>query len=51
MAPNFGIVPDLGVKIKSKPEKYGRYRDRSLADLAIWRRENLPILTEEEKHR
>jgi methylenetetrahydrofolate--tRNA-(uracil-5-)-methyltransferase len=51
MAPNFGIVPDLGVKVKSKPEKYGRYRDRSLADLAIWRRENLPILTEEEKHR
>jgi methylenetetrahydrofolate--tRNA-(uracil-5-)-methyltransferase len=37
MAPNFGIVPDLGVKIKSKPEKYGRYRDRSLADLASWK--------------
>ncbi|TAE59763.1 MAG: FADH(2)-oxidizing methylenetetrahydrofolate--tRNA-(uracil(54)-C(5))-methyltransferase TrmFO [Nostocales cyanobacterium] len=37
MPPNFGIVPDLGVKIKSKPEKYGRYRDRSLADLASWK--------------
>ncbi|MBE9248091.1 FADH(2)-oxidizing methylenetetrahydrofolate--tRNA-(uracil(54)-C(5))-methyltransferase TrmFO [Dolichospermum sp. LEGE 00240] len=43
MAPNFGIVPDLGVKIKSKPEKYGRYRDRSLADLATWKRENLAV--------
>ena len=41
MAPNFGIVPDLGVKIKSKPEKYGRYRDRSLADLANWKQELL----------
>ncbi|MFM7405224.1 MAG: FADH(2)-oxidizing methylenetetrahydrofolate--tRNA-(uracil(54)-C(5))-methyltransferase TrmFO [Cuspidothrix sp.] len=37
MAPNFGIVPDLSVRIKSKPEKYGRYRDRSLADLATWK--------------
>jgi methylenetetrahydrofolate--tRNA-(uracil-5-)-methyltransferase len=41
MAPNFGIVPDLGVRIKSKPEKYGRYRDRSLVDLASWKTENL----------
>jgi methylenetetrahydrofolate--tRNA-(uracil-5-)-methyltransferase len=41
MPPNFGIVPDLGVKIKSKPEKYGRYRDRSLADLASWKTANL----------
>ncbi|MEA5618988.1 FADH(2)-oxidizing methylenetetrahydrofolate--tRNA-(uracil(54)-C(5))-methyltransferase TrmFO [Cronbergia sp. UHCC 0137] len=37
MPPNFGIIPDLGVKIKSKPEKYGKYRDRSLADLANWK--------------
>ncbi|MBG0743941.1 MAG: FADH(2)-oxidizing methylenetetrahydrofolate--tRNA-(uracil(54)-C(5))-methyltransferase TrmFO [Cylindrospermopsis raciborskii KL1] len=37
MPPNFGIVPDLGVKIRSKPEKYGRYRDRSLADLDEWK--------------
>ncbi|MFM6280090.1 MAG: FAD-dependent oxidoreductase, partial [Dolichospermum sp.] len=51
MAPNFGIVPDLGVKIKSKPEKYGHYRDRSLADLAAWKSENLAVLTEEEKYR
>ncbi|QOV22117.1 FADH(2)-oxidizing methylenetetrahydrofolate--tRNA-(uracil(54)-C(5))-methyltransferase TrmFO [Anabaenopsis elenkinii] len=35
--PNFGILPDLGIKIKSKPERYGRYRDRSLADLASWK--------------
>ena len=33
MPPNFGILPDLGEKIKSKPERYGRYRDRSLADI------------------
>lgn len=39
MPPNFGILPDLGVKIKSKPERYGRYRDRSLADLASWKGE------------
>jgi len=37
MPPNFGILPDLGEKIKNKQERYGRYRDRSLADLASWR--------------
>ncbi|MBD0389395.1 MAG: methylenetetrahydrofolate--tRNA-(uracil(54)-C(5))-methyltransferase (FADH(2)-oxidizing) TrmFO, partial [Nostoc sp. C3-bin3] len=37
MPPNFGIFPDLGMKIKSKPERYGRYRDRSLSDLANWK--------------
>lgn len=37
MPPNFGILPDLGVKIKSKPERYGRYRDRALSDLASWK--------------
>jgi methylenetetrahydrofolate--tRNA-(uracil-5-)-methyltransferase len=39
MPPNFGILPDLGMKIKSKPERYGKYRDRSFADLASWRLE------------
>jgi methylenetetrahydrofolate--tRNA-(uracil-5-)-methyltransferase len=39
MPPNFGILPDLGVKIKGKPERYGRYRDRSLADLASWKQQ------------
>ncbi len=33
MPPNFGILPDLGEKIKNKQERYGRYRDRSLADI------------------
>ncbi len=33
MPANFGILPDLGEKIKNKPERYGRYRDRALADL------------------
>jgi methylenetetrahydrofolate--tRNA-(uracil-5-)-methyltransferase len=37
MPPNFGILPVLGEKVKSKPERYGRYRDRSLADLASWK--------------
>lgn len=45
MPPNFGIVPDLGVKIRSKPEKYGRYRDRSLADLDAWKSQYLPSLS------
>ncbi|MGJ5672869.1 MAG: FADH(2)-oxidizing methylenetetrahydrofolate--tRNA-(uracil(54)-C(5))-methyltransferase TrmFO [Nostochopsis sp.] len=33
MPPNFGILPELGEKIKNKQERYGRYRDRSLSDL------------------
>lgn len=37
MPPNFGIFPELGVKIKSKPERYGKYRDRSFSDLATWK--------------
>jgi len=41
MPPNFGIIPVLGEKVKSKPERYGRYRDRSLADLASWKANQL----------
>jgi methylenetetrahydrofolate--tRNA-(uracil-5-)-methyltransferase len=37
MPPNFGILPDLGVKIKGKPERYGKYRDRALTDLDSWK--------------
>jgi methylenetetrahydrofolate--tRNA-(uracil-5-)-methyltransferase len=33
MPPNFGIIPPLPQKVKSKKERYGQYRDRSLADL------------------
>ncbi|MGD1900883.1 MAG: FADH(2)-oxidizing methylenetetrahydrofolate--tRNA-(uracil(54)-C(5))-methyltransferase TrmFO [Geitlerinemataceae cyanobacterium] len=37
MPPNFGIIPVLGgKKIRDKRERYGRYRDRSLAELAAW---------------
>lgn len=36
MPPNFGILPALPKKIKSKPERYGVYRDRSFADLESW---------------
>jgi methylenetetrahydrofolate--tRNA-(uracil-5-)-methyltransferase len=31
MPPNFGILPELPIKIKGKSERYGAYRDRSLA--------------------
>jgi methylenetetrahydrofolate--tRNA-(uracil-5-)-methyltransferase len=34
MPPNFGIFPELGEKIKNKQERYGRYRDRALTDIA-----------------
>jgi methylenetetrahydrofolate--tRNA-(uracil-5-)-methyltransferase len=37
MPPNFGILPTLPVRIKSKQERYGMYRDRALADLDSWR--------------
>ncbi len=37
MPPNFGILPELGVKIRNKQERYGAYRDRSLADLESWK--------------
>jgi methylenetetrahydrofolate--tRNA-(uracil-5-)-methyltransferase len=34
MPPNFGILPELSNKIRNKRERYGIYRDRSLADLS-----------------
>lgn len=37
MPPNFGILPELKAKIRSKQERYGQYRDRALEDLEIWR--------------
>ncbi|MDM9380067.1 FADH(2)-oxidizing methylenetetrahydrofolate--tRNA-(uracil(54)-C(5))-methyltransferase TrmFO [Chlorogloeopsis sp. ULAP01] len=37
MPPNFGILPELEQKIKNKQQRYGRYRDRALADLATWK--------------
>jgi len=36
MPPNFGILPPLSQRIKSKQERYGIYRDRALADLGSW---------------
>jgi len=36
MPPNFGILPQLPVRLKGKQERYGAYRDRALADLASW---------------
>jgi methylenetetrahydrofolate--tRNA-(uracil-5-)-methyltransferase len=37
MPPNFGILPELPTKIKNKQQRYGAYRDRSLADLNNWK--------------
>ena len=37
MPPNFGILPELPERIKNKQERYGAYRDRSIADLASWK--------------
>ncbi len=36
MPPNFGILPELDTRIRSKIERYGAYRDRALADLENW---------------
>ena len=36
MPPNFGILPELAQKIRSKQERHGQYRDRALADLEKW---------------
>ncbi len=39
MPPNFGILPALPERIRNKRERYGQYRDRSLADLITWRQQ------------
>jgi methylenetetrahydrofolate--tRNA-(uracil-5-)-methyltransferase len=36
MPPNFGILPELPQRIRNKQERYGKYRDRALTDLASW---------------
>jgi len=48
MPPNFGILPSLPQKIRDKRQRYGVYRDRSLADLNTWiRQHHLPVLKTE----
>ena len=37
MPPNFGILPQLPVRIRNKQERYGKYRDRALTDLDSWK--------------
>ena len=37
MPPNFGIIPALPTRVKNKRDRYGKYRDRSLTDLAGWK--------------
>jgi len=39
MPPNFGILPTLPERIRNKRDRYGKYRDRSLANLSSWRGE------------
>jgi methylenetetrahydrofolate--tRNA-(uracil-5-)-methyltransferase len=41
MPPNFGILPELPIKIKGKQERYGAYRDRSLTELDTWRKRTI----------
>jgi methylenetetrahydrofolate--tRNA-(uracil-5-)-methyltransferase len=36
MPPNFGILPALPQRVRNKKERYGKYRDRALADLSHW---------------
>lgn len=36
MPPNFGIIPALPQRVRNKRERYGKYRDRALADLDTW---------------
>ncbi|MEM8674481.1 MAG: FADH(2)-oxidizing methylenetetrahydrofolate--tRNA-(uracil(54)-C(5))-methyltransferase TrmFO [Cyanobacteria bacterium P01_G01_bin.67] len=38
MPPNFGIIPPLSTRVKNKRERYGQYRDRSLAELENWKK-------------
>jgi methylenetetrahydrofolate--tRNA-(uracil-5-)-methyltransferase len=46
MPPNFGILPQLPEKIRNKRERYSKYSDRALADLAHWQSQWLkPSLT------
>jgi methylenetetrahydrofolate--tRNA-(uracil-5-)-methyltransferase len=46
MPPNFGILPELPQRIRNKQERYGKYRDRSFADLAMWlRNQQQPALS------
>ena len=33
MPPNFGLLPELPVRIREKRARYGAYRDRALTDL------------------
>ena len=42
MPPNFGIIPQLATRVKNKRERYGKYRDRSLSDLASWKQSITP---------
>ncbi len=46
MPPNFGILPPLPTKVRSKAERYGQYRDRSFSDLTQWANQHQILLTQ-----
>ncbi|MGB5772095.1 MAG: FADH(2)-oxidizing methylenetetrahydrofolate--tRNA-(uracil(54)-C(5))-methyltransferase TrmFO [Crocosphaera sp.] len=48
MPPNFGIIPELPVRIRNKRERYGKYRDRALSDLNEYLIKNKVNFKEEE---
>ena len=45
MPPNFGLLPDLPVRIRDKRARYAAYRDRALNDLASAMPEQVKILS------
>jgi methylenetetrahydrofolate--tRNA-(uracil-5-)-methyltransferase len=50
MPPNFGILPELPQRVRNKQERYGIYRDRSLADLDHWRQGTMGRAVREPVH-
>ena len=45
MPPNFGLLPDLDVRIRDKRARYAAYRDRALNDLLSAMPEQVKILS------
>jgi len=43
MPPNFGLLPELGERIRDKRRRYGAYRDRALQDLAPFAPTSVPL--------
>ena len=50
MPPNFGIIPELPQRIRNKRERYGKYRDRALAELDTWKHQLKTVTIEQLIH-